>query len=244
METNETNKYFLPIAVIVAGLFIGGAVIWNGSHPSVPNGAAVAGVAGALAVDVKNVNIEGSPFIGQENAPVTIAFWSDFQCPYCKAVEIGDAPRIPNPPVIPDIIKNYVDSGKVKIVFMDFVFLGNDSITASLYSQAVWKLYPDKYFEWRNAVLEAQVVEGDQGFGDTESIDKLNATISGIDATKVAEDVRANMSTYQAKMDADKTEAGKVGIKATPSFVIGTQMIEGAYPYTAFQTAIDEELLK
>lgn len=239
MEINETNKYFLPVAVIVAGLFIGGAVIWNGSHPSVPSDVAVAGVAGAMAVDVKNVKIDGSPFIGQANAPVTIAFWSDFQCPYCRAVETGGIPQIPTPPVLPDLIKNYVDTGKVKVVFMDFVFLGNDSVTASAYSQSVWKLYPDQYFEWRTTVFNAQDEEGDQGFGDAESIDKLNATISGIDAAKVAEDVKANISAYQAKMDADKAEAGKVGIKATPSFIIGTQVIEGAYPYATFQTAID-----
>jgi len=239
METNSTNKYFLPIAVIVAGLFIGGAVMWSNAHPTAPAAPAPSGAAAAPAVDIKNVKTDGSPFIGQANAPVTIAFWSDFQCPYCKAVEIGGIPQITTPPVFPDLIKNYVDTGKVKIVFMDFVFLGNDSVTASAYSQAVWKLYPDKYFEWRNAVLEVQDEEGDQGFGDAESIDKLNATISDIDAAKVAADVKANMSTYQAKMDADKAEATKVGIKATPSFVIGTKMIEGAYPYATFQTAID-----
>lgn len=237
METNETNKYFLPVAVIVAGLFIGGAVMWSNANPTAPAAPAPSGT--APAVDIKNVKIDGSPFIGQANAPVTIAFWSDFQCPYCRAVETGGIPQITTPPVLPDLIKNYVDTGKVKVVFMDFVFLGNDSVTAAAYSQSVWKLYPNQYFEWRTAVFNAQDEEGDQGFGDAESIDKLDATISGIDAAKVAADVKANMSTYQAKMDADKAEATKVGIKATPSFVIGTKMIEGAYPYATFQTIID-----
>jgi protein-disulfide isomerase len=85
----------------------------------------------------------------------------------------------------------------------------------------------------------AQDQEGDQGFGNAASIDKLDATIPGIDAKKVAEDVKANMTTYQAAIDADKAEAEKVGINATPSFVIGTQVIAGAYPYADFQTAID-----
>jgi protein-disulfide isomerase len=239
METNETNKYFLPVAVIVAGLFIGGAVMWSNAHPTAPTAQTPSGAAAAPAVDIKNVKTDGDPFIGKADAPITIAFWSDFQCPYCKAVEVGDAPAIPNPPVLPDLIKNYVDTGKVKVVFMDFAFLGNDSVMGAAYSQAVWKLYPDKYFVWRTAMYTAQDQEGDQGFGNAASIDKLDATISGIDAAKVAADVKANMSTYQAKMDADKAEATKVGIKATPSFVIGTQVIEGAYPYATFQTAID-----
>jgi protein-disulfide isomerase len=122
---------------------------------------------------------------------------------------------------------------------MDFPFLGNDSMSAAVYNQAIWKLYPNKYFEWRTAIFEAQDEEGDQGFGDDASIDKLNATITGIDATKVAADVKANLATYQARVASDKAEAGKVGINSTPSFLIGTQVIAGAYPYAKFQETID-----
>jgi protein-disulfide isomerase len=239
MDTNETNnKYFLPIAVVLAGLFVAGAVIWNGSHPAVGTGSTGSPQA-APSVDIKNIKTNGDPFIGQADAPVTIAFWSDFQCPYCKAVEVGDIPQITTPAAIPDIIKNYVDTGKVKIVFMDFVFLGNDSVTAALYNRSVWKLYPDAYFAWRTAMYTAQDQEGDQGFGNAASIDKLDATIKGIDAAKVTADVKANTAVYQAEVDADKAEANKAGVTATPSFIIGTQMIAGAYPYAAFQSVID-----
>jgi len=229
MDTNETNKYFLPAAVILAGLFIGGVIMWSNTHPTVP-APSPSGAAAAPAVDVKNVKTDGSPYLGQANAPVVIAVWSDYQCPFCKKFEIE---------TMPEIIKNYVDTGKVKVVFLDFVFLGDDSIAAAAYSQSVWKLYPNKYFEWRIAMYTAQDQEGDQGFGDAESIDKLNATISGIDAAKVAADVKANMSAYQTRMNADKAEAQKVGINATPSSIVGTQIIAGAYPYETFQTTID-----
>jgi protein-disulfide isomerase len=237
MENNEMNSSFLPVAVVLAGLFIAGAVLWNGSHPAVaPTGTTPAG---QIAVDIKNVKTDGNPFIGKADAPVTIAFWSDFQCPYCKSVEVGGVPQIQTSPAIPDIIKNYVDTGKVKIVFMDFAFLGTDSTTGALYNRAVWKLYPDQYFAWRTAMYKAQDEEGDKGFGNAESIDKLTATIVGIDAKKVSADVKANTATYQAHIDSDKAEAGKVGIQATPSFVIGSQVIAGAYPYESFQKAID-----
>ncbi|MCX6786479.1 MAG: thioredoxin domain-containing protein [Candidatus Kaiserbacteria bacterium] len=235
MNNETTNKFFLPVAVILAGLFIAGAVIWNGSHPSASSGQAPT----APKVNIADVKIDGNPFIGQANAPVTIAFWSDFQCTFCKAFEVGGIPQITTPAAFPEIIKNYVDTGKVKIVFMDFAFLGNDSVIGAVYSRSIWKLYPDKYFAWRTAMYTAQDEEGDQGFGNAVSIDKLTATIPGIDVAKVAADVKANMSIYQTAMDADKAEAAKVGINATPSFVIGTQAIAGAYPYASFQTAID-----
>jgi len=241
MEPNNTgNNIFLPVAVVAAGLLIAGAVYWNGAHPTVaPTGTQPGGTQPAIAVDIKNVKTDGDPFIGSPTAPVTIAFWSDFQCPYCKAFETGGVSQIPMSAVLPDIIKNYVDTGKVKVVFMDFVFLGKDSVTAALYNRAVWKLYPAQYFAWRTAMYTAQDAEGDTGFGNAESIDKLDATITGLDAKKIAADVAANTTSYQAMVDQDMAEAKKVGVNATPSFVLGKQVIAGAQPYANFQSAID-----
>lgn len=233
METNDANNKFLPVAVVLAGLLIAGAVMWNGSHP--PAGTQQAA---APKVDIKDVKTDGDPFIGNPQAPVTIAFWSDFQCPFCKSVEVGGVPQIPTPAALPEIIKEYVDAGKVKIVFMDFAFLGDDSTTAALYNRSVWKLYPDQYFTWRTAMYTAQDEEH-KGFGNAASIDKLTATISGIDAARVTADVQANKSVYQAEIDADKAEAQKVGINATPSFVVGTTVLAGAYPYANFKAVID-----
>ncbi|MFA6502812.1 MAG: thioredoxin domain-containing protein [Candidatus Paceibacterota bacterium] len=235
MENNDiTNKFFLPAAVILAGLFIAGAVLWNGSHPTTGTGGQAAGAAPAApVVDIKNVNTAGHPFIGSENAPVTIAFWSDYQCPFCKRFETD---------TLPQIITNYVATGKVKVVFLDFPFLGSDSIDGALYSRAVWKLYPNQYLAWHEAMTAAQDEEGDKGFGKAATIDKLNATIAGLDAAKIAADVKANTAAYRATVDADRAEAGKVGVSATPSFVIGKTLIQGAYPYANFQAAIDAAL--
>src|SRR3989344_4315191 len=112
METNDTNNKLLPVAVIVAGLLIAGAVLWNGSRSGVPGGPGAAPV-----VDVKDVKTDGDPFIGQADAPVTIVFWSDFQCPFCKSFVTE---------TLSQIIENYVNPGKAKVVFMDFPFLGED----------------------------------------------------------------------------------------------------------------------
>lgn len=242
MDTSNTNTMFLAAAVILAGLFIGGAVIWNGQHPA--SGTATAPTGAAPSVNIKDVKTDGLPFIGQANAPVTIAFWSDFQCPYCKAFEVGGVTGIPTPAALPEIVKNYVDTGKVKIVFFDFPFLGNDSITAAEYEQSIWKLYPAQYFAWRTAMYTAQDQEGDQGFGNAASIDKLNATVTGLDAAKIKADVAANKAAYDTEMNAERAEGQKFGINATPSFIVGTQVISGAQGYAAFQSAIDAELGK
>lgn len=230
----EQNKYFLPVSVIAAGLLIAGAVVWNGSRPATTGPKPVA-------VDIANVDIAGRPFIGNPDAPVTIAFWSDFQCPFCKQFETGGVDALTQRGItsaFPEVVKNYVDTGKVKVVFMDFAFLGEDSFTAAVYSHAVWKLYPNQYHDWRIAMYKAQDEEH-AGFGDEASIKKLSATIPGIDAAVLAAEVSANRSAYDALIDADKAEAAKVGISATPASVIGKQVISGAQPYSVFQTALD-----
>lgn len=223
----DTNKFFIPSAVVLAGLFIAGAVYWNGAHPSGAPSAADA------AVDVKNIAMAGEPFIGDEHAPATLVEWSDYQCPFCKRWELD---------TMPVLVDQYVKTGKLRIVFKDFAFLGRDSITAAEYGRAVWKLYPEKYFDWRTAMFNAQDEEGDQDFGNAASIDKLDATIAGLDAAKIKVAVAANAAAYDAAAQADKAEAQKFGISATPSFIIGTQLIAGAYPTAAFSAAIDQEL--
>jgi protein-disulfide isomerase len=87
-------------------------------------------------------------------------------------------------------------------------------------------------------MFTAQDEEGG-GFGDAASIDKLNATIAGIDAAKVAADVKANEAAYTQQANANTAEAQQLGINATPSSIVGTQKLEGAYPFAKFQSVID-----
>ena len=230
-NNDKTNKYFLPIAVVVAGLFIAGAVIWSGSHPAQAPGAAPSGQPQAAAVDIKNVKTEGDPYIGAANAPVTIAEWSDYQCPFCKRFELD---------TLPQIVQNYVNEGKVKVVFKDFAFLGSNSMVDAEYARAVWALYPTQFAAWRTALFSQEPQENSLNAADNLAfVLKVTGSISGIDVNKVKADVAANQTTYDAAIAADKAEGGSFGITATPSFIIGTQVIAGAYPYATFQSAID-----
>ncbi len=236
MENNEmSSKFFLPAAVVLAGLFIAGAVFWNGSHPTAGTAGSPTPVAAPL-VNIKDVTTTGDPFIGQPNASTTIAFWSDFQCPFCKQFEVT---------TLPQIIQTYVNTGKVKIVFMDFPFLGPNSMVDAEYARAIWALYPGQYFAWRTAFYNQQPQENSlTATANLAWIIGITKSITGIDAAKVTAAVTANQAAYDAAINADKAEGQKFSVNATPSFIIGTQLIAGAYPYANFQTAIDAVLPK
>ena len=238
----DYSNLYTPAAIVIAGVVIGAGLMFGlrGVGTAAP---ATSGTTPTQAVNIKDVKTAGEPVLGQANAPVTLAFWSDYQCPFCKAVEVGGVSGIPGTAALPDVIKEYVDTGKVKIIFKDFAFLGNDSITGAEYARAVWHLYPDQYFAWRTAMYVAQDAEGDTGFGNAATIDALiKAQFPKMSDSAIQSDVTANKSAYDAAIQADEAEGQSFGIQGTPGFITGTTEIDGAQPLSAFQAAIDPQL--
>ena len=186
-----------------------------------------------ISVDVSKVKTDGEPFIGNANAPVTMAYWYDYQCPFCQRNEEN---------TMPQIVKNYVDSGKLKIVFKDYEFLGPDSQTLGQFSRAVWATAPDKFYRWHKAIYDNQGTEN-TGWATQAKILSITTSVLGAsDASKVAVLVKSNGAEYQTEMDSDKAEGSAMGISGTPGAIIGKQLISGAQPYSAFQAAIEVAL--
>src|SRR3989344_3059046 len=56
-------------------------------------------------------SVDDDPVLGDENAPITMIEFVDYECPFCK--RFADE-------TLPQIIKNYIDTGKVKLGMRDF----------------------------------------------------------------------------------------------------------------------------
>jgi protein-disulfide isomerase len=65
--------------------------------------------------------------LGDPNAPVTLVEYADFQCPVCKHAEMELLPRIQ---------KDYIETGKVKLEFRMYPFIGQESWDAAQASDA------------------------------------------------------------------------------------------------------------
>lgn len=230
------NNLATPIAIVIAGAIIAAAMFWGGkagSNNAKDAQALDAGQPQAQAVDAAKVKTAGVPFIGQANAKVTFVFWSDYQCPFCKRFQ-SDA--------IQQTIAEYVNSGKVKIVFKDFAFLGPDSQTAAIAARAVWEVNPAKFSLWHETMFTNQDAENG-GWGTKADIIAMTKTILGeSQASKVASLIDSKKAEYQKAIDADKAEGNSFGVNGTPGAIIGKTFINGAQPYSAVKAAIEKAL--
>ncbi len=242
----DWSNLYTPIAIVVAGIFVAGGLMVGLSHggTGATAGTAPAGAqAAAPSVNIKDVKTDGESYIGNANAPVVMAFWSDYQCPYCRAFEVGGIPQITTPAAFPDIVKNYVDTGKLKVVFKDYQFLGQNSIDDGEYARAIWTLYPQQYFAWREAMYNQQPEENSLSEAANKShVEKVTSSITGINLQAVEANIAKNKATYDAAMQADEAEGASFGIQGTPGFIIGTTLIAGAEPLATFTAAIDAQL--
>ena len=230
----QANKLSMPMAIVVAGIFIAGAIFFgmrsnndfatnNGTQPQATKQKPT-----SQSVDISKVKIKGEPFVGNPKALVTMAYWFDYQCPFCKRFDED---------TITKLMKNYVNTGKVKIVFKDFQFLGPDSQTAGLAGRAVWEVAPDKFYSWHKAMYEKQDGEN-SGWGNKADILALTKSL-GIDSVKVGQLMISKAEEYQKIIDADKIEGTSFGIKGTPGSIIGRNIISGAQPYDSVKQLIE-----
>ena len=229
-QSPQANSLSIPMAIVVAGILIAGAVFFGlrGSSTNiVAKGTQVQQPQAAVA-DIAKVKTAGEPYIGDPNAPVTIAEWFDYQCPFCKRFE-SDA--------VSGLMTEYIKTGKVKFVFKDFQFLGPDSQNAGLAARAIWEVAPDKFYEWHKAMFEKQDNENG-GWGSKTDILALAKSL-GIDSAKVDQLMTSKASEYQKEMDTDKAEGSAFGINGTPGTIIGKQLISGAQPYSAVKQLVD-----
>ncbi len=220
----------IPIAIIIAGALVAGAIYFT-STKRVNSLAAAPGAPSqpqTQTADISKVQLTGRPFIGNPNARITVAYWYDYQCPFCKQNEET---------AMPQLIKDYVDTGKAKIVFKDYQFLGPDSQTAGLAEHAVWEVAPDKFYQWHKAMYNKQDREN-SGWGKKSDILTLTKSL-GIDSAKVDQLMTSKATEYQKMMDDDKAEGTAFGVSGTPSFIIGKQLLIGAQPYPAIKQLID-----
>ncbi|MGD0865490.1 MAG: thioredoxin domain-containing protein [Rhizomicrobium sp.] len=176
--------------------------------------------------------VSADPQIGSPAAKATLVVWFDYQCPYCKLFWRDTLPRLND---------TYVRTGKLRIVFRDFQFLGPDSATAALFARAVWELYPARFYDWSRAMFGAQDQENG-GFGNLASIQELTRHISGIDVARVTARMKDRSKDYAAAIVADYNDALAMGVNGTPTVIVNGNAVSGSESFDSLAKLIDRKL--
>lgn len=178
-------------------------------------------------------SVDDDPVMGDENAPITMIEFSDYECPFCKRYYDQ---------TLAQIKENFVDTGKVKIVYRDLPLSFHDPMATkeAIAANCAREQGGDtKYFEYHDEI-----------FNRTES---NGNGLTDDDIVAIATDVGLNIGTFTTCLDdpaqkdevqKDLADAGAAGATGTPTFIIGKStnngeiegdLVVGAQPYAVFE---------
>ena len=176
----------------------------------------------------------GSPILGNPDAPVTIVEFGDYQCHFCN-VYFHETEHI--------ILENYVETGKVRIIFKDFTIIGPDSINAAHAAHCAkdqgkfWAYHDILYNNWAGE---------NNGWASSQNLLKFAQEVE-LDVDEFTNCMLE--ARHSSTIENSNADAKILGLTGTPGFfVIGSDdsitKIGGAQPYDVFARIIDSELKK
>jgi protein-disulfide isomerase len=176
--------------------------------------------------------------LGNPNAPVTLQYFGDLECPICKAFTLG---------ALPPIVQKWVRTGKVKIEYRSLETATREPEVFK--TQQVAALAAGKQNKMWHFLELFYHEQGEEGSGYvTESyLQNLAAQVPGLNLTKWASD--RNNPELANQVSTDGQTANNEGFTGTPSFLIGktggpTKKLEfsSTTDPTPFNEAIEKEL--
>ncbi len=170
---------------------------------------------------------------GSANAPVTMIEFSDYQCPYCK--RHADQ-------TVPELLKDYVQTGKVRYAFRDFPLTQMHPLAAKAAEAARCAGDQGKYWEMH-----------DRLFANPAELqaEKLPVHARSIGLEEAAFRACLDDSRHAAAVQTDLDAGTELGIGGTPAIVVGLSdgdqaknavVVRGALPIGTFKAEIEKLL--
>ncbi|MGH9977722.1 MAG: thioredoxin domain-containing protein [Nitrososphaeraceae archaeon] len=197
----------------------------------------VAATSSTIKYSLSELIQQGSPYLGDPSAPITIVDFSDFQCHLCARYVKNTEPLIN---------ETYIQTGQVALVFKHLPNRGLDSMGAHLAAQCTND--QGKFWQFHKLLYENQQAI-DSGWVNEENLKKFASQIPGLSIEQF--DSCFDTQKYREFIDNDIELANSQGFFDTPSFVVvnsvngsDPEIVRGAQPFAAFQSVIDKKLEK
>ncbi len=238
----KSNKSLVG-AIIFASIVISGSLVFlgiqtNGAMTDDEFGtrieawvqaqqAAAQGGQGAQAGAVRNVSADDDAIKGDKDAPVTIIEFSDYQCPFCQRFAVE---------TLPQIQANYIDTGKVNLVYRDFPISSHaDAMPAAIAAECARDQGgDDSYYDYHDQIF------ANSTRSMTPAILEGYAANLSLNAAEFSECLSSQKFLAEAQKDLQEGQAA--GVSGTPAFFVNGRFIEGAQPYATFEAAIEDAL--
>jgi len=220
MAELQTRSRMLLLAVgaaVLVGIALIGASRLAAEPESPANQAAPPPASSPL---LKSIPQDGT-VIGRPGAPVTLVEYADLQCPYCAEWAVG---------TFPELVRDYVRQGKLRIEFRGLAFLGPDSDIALRAALAAGR--QDKLWDVVELLYTNQGAEN-SGWVSEELIDQIAARVPGLDVERFDSD--RDLVALSDAMAKAQRQAQAGGVTGTPAFELGPT---GAPPQTLELTSL------
>lgn len=184
-------------------------------------------------LNVASLIASGAPFKGDPDAEVAVVDFSDYQCTNCRRFALQTEPQI---------VKDYVDTGRAVLIFKHFPIFGPDSVTAGMASMCADE--QGKFWEFHDHLYQNQGFEN-SGWANANNMKRFASDI-GLDRQEF--DSCLDSEKYKTYVEGDLAFALSLGFPGTPSFVVmkndgsDRETLVGAQPYTSFKTVINKKL--
>jgi len=240
-----------PMAIVIAGAIIGVSIYFanGGSNPFAksatqqPTGQIAPTTAPLQPTEspTGTVSVDDDPVLGNPDAPITFVEFSDYECPFCQRHYTASFPLLK---------RDYIDTGKVKLVFRDLpLSFHNPAATEAAVAANCAREQGDDatYFRFHDLYFDNTATNG--------------AGLQGMTLTDIAGNLDLNVDEFESCLDsgkfnseiqADIADANAAGASATPTFFVGLSTddgtiegtrIVGAQPYESVIKPAIEALL-
>jgi protein-disulfide isomerase len=166
-------------------------------------------------------------FQGDQNAPVTLIEFSDFQCPYCGKFATETEQQI---------YDQYVKTGKVRFGYIHLTFLGEESQWAAEASECAND--QNGFWEYHDYLFSHQSGENLGAFNKA-NLKKFAVTL---DLNTDEFNQCLDSGKYTDLVKSQTSMAQNLGVSSTPTMVINGKVLLGAQPFATFQQVIDSDL--
>jgi len=270
-KNKMNSKTIIPLVVLLAVSFVVAGVLWtklikleNETDSSIKTDTRqlqssdqrqdVLGVQDFAKITADTVSTKGD-----KNAPITIVEFSEYLCPFCAEYVGFDA--IPNQPIdqqqiYQKIMKNYVETGKVRYIFRDYPIHGEPAVRKAEAARCAgdqnkfWEYHDLLFSKLREEIPQDQIEEKLTAYAQTLNLDtqKFSFCLSNRKYLQnVKDDYNLGTQAALAAWDAGLIDHQQVPNReqasfGTPSFLINGRLLIGAQPYEKFEKIIEEEL--